>query len=43
MELELVEDAGRERELGDAGAVDKHVLVARSLLGLVIAVSTSFT
>lgn len=32
--LELVEDAGRERKLGDCGAVNKHVLVARSLLGL---------
>ena len=34
MELELVEDAGGERELRDAGAVDEHVLVARGSLGL---------
>jgi hypothetical protein len=33
MELELVEDAGSECELGGSGAVDQHVLVARSLLG----------
>src|SRR5829696_3245870 len=33
MELELVEDAGGKRELRGAGAVDQHVLVARSLLG----------
>src|SRR5207247_5766842 len=30
MDLELVEDAGRECELRGSGAVDQHVLVARS-------------
>ena len=34
MDLELVEDAGGERELRDRGAVDQHVLVARRPLGL---------
>src|SRR5829696_7602496 len=34
MELDLVEDAGSERELPGSGAVDQHVLYARSLLGL---------
>src|SRR5215217_5362450 len=34
MELELVEDAGGQRELRDSGAVDEHVRVTRSLLGL---------
>ena len=34
MELELVEHAGSERELGGPGAVDQHVLVARRLLRL---------
>jgi hypothetical protein len=34
MNLELVKDAGSERELRGSGAVDQHVLVARSLLGL---------
>src|SRR5215218_3562374 len=34
MELDLVEDTGSERELRGSGAVDQHVLVARSLLGL---------
>src|SRR6266566_1157607 len=34
MKLELVEDARRECKLGDCGAVNKHVLVARSLLCL---------
>ena len=34
MDLELVEDAGSECELRGSGAVDKHVLVARSLLCL---------
>ena len=34
MYLELVEDAGSERELRGSGAVDQHVLLARSLLGL---------
>jgi hypothetical protein len=34
VELELVEDAGGERELRGSGAVDQHVLVSRSLLGL---------
>ena len=34
MDLELVEDAGGECELRGSGAVDQHVLVARSLLGL---------
>src|SRR3954452_5603510 len=29
VELELVEDAGRERELRDARSVHEHVLVAR--------------
>ena len=33
MELHLVEDAGSESELRGPGAVDEHVLVARSLLG----------
>src|SRR4029450_118274 len=33
MELELVEDAGGERELRGSGTVDEHVPVARSLLG----------
>ena len=33
MELELVEDAGGKCQLRDCGAVDQHVLVARSLLG----------
>ena len=32
--FELVEDAGSERELRGSGAVDQHVLVARSPLGL---------
>src|SRR5919198_140806 len=31
--LDLVEDAGGERELRGSGAVDEHLLVARSLLG----------
>ena len=43
MELELVEDAGGKSELGDSGPVDEHVLVARGLLGSVIAVVTSST
>jgi hypothetical protein len=43
MKLELVEDAGGECELRGCGAVDKHVLVARSVLGWVIALVTSFT
>src|SRR5215208_6317715 len=34
MDLELVEDAGRERELRGCSALDQHVLVARSPLGL---------
>src|SRR5215203_1614601 len=34
MELDLVEDAGSERELRGSGAVDQHVLYARSLVGL---------
>src|SRR5919109_1861101 len=34
MELHLVEEPGGECELGDCGAVDEHVLVARGLLGL---------
>jgi hypothetical protein len=34
MELELVEQAGGERELRGRRAVDEHVPVARSLLGL---------
>ena len=34
MYLELVEDAGSERELRGSGAVDQNVLVTRSLLGL---------
>ena len=34
MDLDLVEDAGGERELRGSGAVDQHVLVARNLLGL---------
>jgi len=34
MDLELVEDARRERELRGAGAVDEDVAVARCLLGL---------
>jgi hypothetical protein len=34
MDLELVEDAGSERELRGCGAVDQHVLVARSRLRL---------
>jgi hypothetical protein len=34
VDLELVEEAGRERELRDCGSVDKHVLLARRLLGL---------
>jgi hypothetical protein len=34
MYLELVEDAGSERELRGSGAVDQNVLVALSLLGL---------
>ena len=33
VELELVEDAGGEREPRDPGAVDEHVPVARGLLG----------
>ena len=32
MELDLVEDAGRERQLRYPGAVDEHVLVACGLL-----------
>src|SRR5688500_17577312 len=32
MDLEFVEDAGRECELGGSGAVDEHVLVARGVL-----------
>src|SRR4029453_9564396 len=32
VELELVEDPGSERELRGCGAVDQHVLAARSLL-----------
>jgi hypothetical protein len=34
MDLELVKDAGSERELRCSGAVDQHVLVAGSPLGL---------
>jgi len=34
MDLELVEDAGREGQLCDAGAVDQRVLVARGRPGL---------
>src|SRR5918999_3320220 len=34
VELDLVEDSGGERELRGSGAVDQHVLVARSLLCL---------
>ena len=34
MDLQLVEDAGGERELRGRGAVDHHVLLARGLLGL---------
>jgi hypothetical protein len=34
MEVELVADAGGECELRGSGAVDQHVLVAPSLLGL---------
>src|SRR5215207_2917098 len=34
MDLELVENAGSERELCGSGAVDQHVVVARSLPGL---------
>ena len=34
VDLELVEEAGSERELRDCGAVDQHVLVARGALGL---------
>ena len=34
MDLELVEEAGGERELGGRCAVDQHVLVARGPLGL---------
>src|SRR6266542_1788059 len=34
MELDLVEDAGAERELCDSGAVHQHVLVPRGLFGL---------
>ena len=34
VELELVEDAGGERELRDRGAVDQHVPVAGGALGL---------
>src|SRR5262245_7551918 len=33
MELDLVEDAGREPELRGSGTVDEHVPVARGLLG----------
>ena len=43
MELELVEDAGGERELRDSGAVDQHVLVACGPLGLIMARVTSST
>src|SRR5580765_1156579 len=32
VDLELVEDAGGERQLCRAGAMDEHVLVARGLL-----------
>jgi hypothetical protein len=32
IDLKLVKDAGSERELRGSGAVDQHVLVARSLL-----------
>jgi hypothetical protein len=34
VDLDLVEDAGRQRELGDPGAVDQHVLVTCGALGL---------
>src|SRR5215218_7302158 len=34
MDFELVEDAGGKRELRGSGAVDQHVLAARSLPGL---------
>ena len=43
MELDLVEHAGRERELRDPGAVDQHVPVARGGLASAIAVRTSST
>ena len=43
MDLELVEDAGSERELRGCGAVDQHVLVAAARLASVIAVLTSGT
>ena len=33
MYLELVENTGGERELCDRGAVDQHIVVARSVLG----------
>ena len=33
VDLDLVEDAGGQRQLGDAGAVDEDVLVAGGLLG----------
>jgi hypothetical protein len=34
MDLELVQDAGSQRELRGSGTVDQHVLVPRSPLGL---------
>src|SRR4051812_31052429 len=33
VKLQLVQDAGRQSEPRDAGAVDEHVLVARGVLG----------
>jgi hypothetical protein len=43
MDLELVEDARRERELRRPGAVDEHVPAARVRLASFIAVVTSAT
>ena len=43
MDLELIEEAGSERELRNCSAVDQDVLVARTRLASVIAVVTSST
>jgi hypothetical protein len=43
MELELVEDAGGERELRGSGAVNQHAPVACGVFACAIAAVTSFT